>query len=548
MDAIIIARVSTEDQKSGPAQIRRLREYCDRKAFRIIAEHDFDESAYKTQRAEFDAILKCIEAGKGKIAVCFDKVDRLSRNNFDIRVARLYERAVRGELELHFASDGQIINASISAVEKFQFGMSLGLAKYYSDAISDNVKRAFEHKRAKGEITGPPPFGYMSLHTDRDKRLRKDVIPDPERASYVFDMFKAYASGEASFQSIADQMAQKGVTTLKGRPLWRSVIQGVLANPFYYGVAVSKKYGVKYPHRYEPLIPEPLWRRVQAQMKKRSNNATHATRKQDFLLRPLFAPCPRCGCAITAQIKKGKHIYYGCSDGRGVCKRVYVNETVLTDKLQSMIGRLKFSEGDIDVIQEALSRVHIDRAIYHQERLARLQQEQASAHAKSHRLLELYLDEKISSELYEDKNALIEAQKTMLKTEIAMHSDADRGYINLVKTALNVMREAAGIFERSNMVEKRALIRIVFENLTLDGKTFQLSLRSPFDLLIKAERSDLLRGEVDLRTPDWTSISNHFAKVAETLPEGSELKAILDTCPKLFAPVDQGVTSPRKAA
>ena len=58
----------------------------------------------------------------------------------------LYEKALRDEIELHFVSDGQIINSRISAAEKFQFGISLGLAKYYSDAISDNVKRAMEAK------------------------------------------------------------------------------------------------------------------------------------------------------------------------------------------------------------------------------------------------------------------------------------------------------------------------------------------------------------------------------------------------------------------
>ena len=54
----------------------------------------------------------------------------------------LYEKALSDEVELHFISDGQIINSRISAAEKFQFNISLGLAKYYSDAISDNVKRA----------------------------------------------------------------------------------------------------------------------------------------------------------------------------------------------------------------------------------------------------------------------------------------------------------------------------------------------------------------------------------------------------------------------
>ena len=77
---------------------------------------------------------------KEKVIVCCDKVDRLSRNVFDKRISLLYEKALNDQIELHFVSDGQIINSRISAVEKFQFSISLGLAKYYSDAISDNVQ------------------------------------------------------------------------------------------------------------------------------------------------------------------------------------------------------------------------------------------------------------------------------------------------------------------------------------------------------------------------------------------------------------------------
>lgn len=159
MKAIILARVSTEEQKEAgnslPAQIARLTSYCERRGFEVVETFSFDESAYKTKRDEFDRILKYLETTKEKIAICFDKVDRLSRNVFDKRVSLLYEKAVADEIELHFVSDGQIIGPSMSAVEKFQFGMSLGLAKYYSDAISDNTRRAFEQKRRQGELLRP---------------------------------------------------------------------------------------------------------------------------------------------------------------------------------------------------------------------------------------------------------------------------------------------------------------------------------------------------------------------------------------------------------
>ena len=54
MKAIILARVSTEDQMqegySIPAQLQRAREYCQKKNLIIQSEYPFDESSTKDQR------------------------------------------------------------------------------------------------------------------------------------------------------------------------------------------------------------------------------------------------------------------------------------------------------------------------------------------------------------------------------------------------------------------------------------------------------------------------------------------------------------------
>ena len=66
MKAILIARVSTEEQKEAgnslPAQVIRLEKYCRNKNFEIIKEFSFDESAYTTERGEFDRIIDFILA------------------------------------------------------------------------------------------------------------------------------------------------------------------------------------------------------------------------------------------------------------------------------------------------------------------------------------------------------------------------------------------------------------------------------------------------------------------------------------------------------
>jgi len=78
MKAILIARVSTEEQKEAgnslPAQIERLKKYCERKNLEILRICSFDESAYKNQRNEFDFIINFILNQKEKVAVCVIKL------------------------------------------------------------------------------------------------------------------------------------------------------------------------------------------------------------------------------------------------------------------------------------------------------------------------------------------------------------------------------------------------------------------------------------------------------------------------------------------
>lgn len=130
MKAIIVARVSTEEQKEAnnslPAQTHRMEDYCQRNNLNIIESYSFDESAYRDKKkSEFDPIITSIESKNEKIALCFDKVDRLSRDIFDKKIPILYNMALEGKIDIHFVSEGQVLQSNISASEKFMFGIKL---------------------------------------------------------------------------------------------------------------------------------------------------------------------------------------------------------------------------------------------------------------------------------------------------------------------------------------------------------------------------------------------------------------------------------------
>ena len=116
MKAILIARVSTEEQKEAgnslPAQVARLEKYCQNRGFIVQQICSFDESAYTDDRSEFDAIIDLIISQPEKIVVCCDKVDRLSRNVFDKRISVLYEKALNDQIELHFVQMAKLLIAA----------------------------------------------------------------------------------------------------------------------------------------------------------------------------------------------------------------------------------------------------------------------------------------------------------------------------------------------------------------------------------------------------------------------------------------------------
>ncbi len=297
MKAIVIARVSTEEQKEAglslPAQAMRLENYCKNKDFEIIQSFSFDESAYKDDRAEFDRIFDFIMQQKEKIAICCDKVDRLSRNMFDKRVSFLYEKALRDEIELHFVSDGQIINSRISAAEKFHFGISLGLAKYYSDAISDNVKRALEQKLRKGEWPAKAPYGYQNIRHEDGKA---DIIVDEYASRIIQKTFELYATEAFSMELLRQKINKEfGLHWSKG------YVDHVLKLQFYCGIMVwSDK---MFPHRYPPLISTALFQKVQ-QVKMNFNKKPIKYAEMPYIYRGLIR-CADCDLAITPEKHKG---------------------------------------------------------------------------------------------------------------------------------------------------------------------------------------------------------------------------------------------------
>ena len=51
--------------------------------------------------------------------------------------------------------------------------------------------------------------------------------------------------------------------------------------------------------------------------------------------------CGHCGCQLTAELKKGKYIYYHCTGKRGgTCKKDYIREEKFDKLIMELITRI----------------------------------------------------------------------------------------------------------------------------------------------------------------------------------------------------------------
>lgn len=486
MKSILIARVSTEEQKEAgnslPAQTARLEKYSQNKSFPILKSFSFDESAYKTKREDFDKILDFVIEQKEKVAVCFDKVDRLSRNIFDKRVSLLYEKALKDDIELHFVSDGQVINSNLSAVEKFNFSMSLGLAKYYSDAISDNVKRAQEQMLRSGIYPTKPPYGYKRVPLTKDKTV---IVVDEFASRVVQKVYEWYATSSYSMDLIRKKLfTEYGINWSKG------FLDKVLKDHFYYGIMTwSKK---TYQHSYPPLITKALFDQVQ-QIKAGFSKKKFKYAGLPYYYRGLIS-CAHCGLAVTPEKHKG-HIYYHCTQYNGKHGAEWLREEELTEQVGNIFQRLQMPENVLQQILENLTKTHKDKMDFQNKNFDELTKKRQTTTTM---MDNLYLDKLkgcITEDAYDTYYQTFREQLNDIDTRLALLQDAEDNYYITAKYLVDLTQRAYELFKSSEVEERRQLIKLVLSNLKVEGKKVVYEAKKPFDMILNsADRQAWLPG------------------------------------------------------
>ena len=474
-------RVSSKEQEkegfSIPAQRKLLQQYALDHGLEIVREFEDVETAKRSGRQAFTDMVAFLARSSCKV-VLVEKTDRLYRNIKDwVTVADL-------DAEIHLVKEGTVLSEDSRSSEKFMHGIRVLMAKNYIDNLSEEVRKGMREKAEQGHWPTVAHIGYINDTTVR----RIDV--DPERGPLVAKLFEWYATGTVSLKELTARAAAIGLTHPRsGRKLTKSEIHRVLHNPIYAGEFRWK--GKQYAGLHTPIISRRLFEDVQDVFA--IHNRPRYTKHQHAFAG--LVTCGRCGCAMTAELKKGKYIYYHCTGFKGRCGNTYIREEDLSRLFADVIKRIHISAEVAEWITEALRESQDDKQKFHRASVMRLQQQYLAVQAKIDRAYEDRLSGRVSDELWERKTKQWEQELADVRRDTALHESASHDYAAKGSKILELAQTAPAQFVSQNSAEQARMLKMLLSNSSFDRGSLSVAWVKPWDLLARGnENGDWLGG------------------------------------------------------
>src|ERR1700757_2750222 len=241
-------------------------------------------SGARMDRPALQRLLADLTAGRVDTIVVY-KIDRLTRSLADF--AKIVE--ILDTRGASFVSVTQEFNTTTS-MGRLTLNVLLSFAKFEREVIGERIRDKIAASKRKGMwMGGIPPLGYRA----QDGKL---LVIECE-AEIVRIIFRRYAE-LGSVRLLKDEFEARGIkskswTSASGRrvgskPFSRGALYLMLQNRLYRGEIVHK--GQSHPGEPPPIIDQPLWDAVQAQLAANTadRNSGQRTRQPSLLAGMLF--------------------------------------------------------------------------------------------------------------------------------------------------------------------------------------------------------------------------------------------------------------------
>ena len=472
--AIIYARVSSVGQRntgfSLDSQIRYLQEYAEEQNLKVVKVYEVPESAKKSGRIAFNQMLDFARKNHIKHLI-FEKTDRSTRNFRDeVELQDLIQEGV----SIHYWKEHLILNTNSRSFDKFNHDMRVVQSKGQIDLLTEEIKKGIAEKIRQGGYPSRAPVGYKNIRI----KGRAEIEVDREKAPFIVKIFELASLGYP-IESIRKIAIDDGFRIGNSKPT-KSAIGKMLHNPLYCGKMRIK--GVIYEGHHEPIISLELYNKVQKIL------TTNKSRQHDRIFPYVgLIKCGHCGCQLTAELKKGKYVYYHCTGKRGgTCKKDYIREEVIEETFKDLMQRIKESLSDeiIEAVKIALKESNKEKIEYQEAQYKEIQRQISVLDNRISKIYDDKLDGLISEEMWKKKTNDWHAEKDGLTLKLQNLNTSSKEFYEGSNLLFNFLKDAPRMYSEASPDKKKEILNFVGSNFTYKDKKVSVELTLVFDYLL----------------------------------------------------------------
>ena len=472
---LLYARKSTEDEErqvmSIEAQLVELEEYAKREKLEIVERFIENKSAKKPGREVFNKMISKISEGNEPFGLLAWHPDRLARNSVD------------GGQIIYLIDTGKLSSLRFPTFwfeptpqGLFMLQVAFGQSKYYSDNLSENVKRGIRQKLRRGEWTGFAPIGYVNNAKTRN------IEPDPTKARVIAKAFEEFAQGRHTLESLGERLKFLGVASKTEKRLCKAVVKHMLSNPIYTGLIVHN--GETYEGKFQPIVSRATFETVQRILKDRAK-PRKSKKSHNFPFVGLLR-CGECGAAITAQYAHGcggTYRYYRCTKRLGPCSQRYLREDLMATQLKEMLSKVALCQDWIEKMRAQVDIWEKEQNQSSQSFAQNLEFKIKETDEKLDKLVNAFLDGTIEKETYlTKKDELIKLKTELLEKRRALDTKC-QVWNEPLREWINLASHAEKLASSEDFYEIKSLVEKIGTNRRLLDRKIILDFKKPFDLI-----------------------------------------------------------------
>ena len=456
--AVIYARYSSDSQteQSIEGQLRVCEEYAKQNDILILATYiDRAMTGKNDMRPDFQRMIKD-SARKEWTFVLVYRLDRFSRNKYETAMHKktLRDNGVKLLSATEFIPDSPEGTILESLLE--------GMNQYYSEELSQKVRRGMRESRRKGNYQGGGlPYGY--------KVVDKKILIDEEKVETVRFIFEQYSIG-VYVRDIIKELTAQGVL-YKGKPFAKNTVYGILKNEKYSGVYYHGD--EKVDNMYPQIVPTHIYETVRAKVEK--NKCGKRSTQAVYLFRNKLK-CGYCGHPISAETGTARNgevkRYYKCIGRKAHhngCEQAIHAKEALEEAILSAIIRELSKPQTVNGIVSTLLKLQ-DRYCEESPKLAIIKREKAKIDKALENLMTA-IEQGIISKSTNKRLHELEEQQEALEREMLIEKNK-----TAIKVPENLIRD---YYEEALRLEATMIVNMLVKEIVLYNDRIEIYINSP---------------------------------------------------------------------